>query len=432
MSPPRVVALALLALVYGGGLQFVGAVSPFLLYGVYLVLAGCVGLCVMARPRALERLQCVRAYLLWILFYVLWGTAVSRDATLVLPEGLRLLFRNCFIAAGFVLTAGEPRHLAMLARFVGVAAVINCGVSIWEANNPAVMESLARFLNSDPGTVIAERPLGLWTNANEAAFAFLFALLLSRWDRGLFAWVARLAALVGVHLTASRTGHYLVVLCGVLYGLYRLRALTRDARRAAVLLNAAWVVGLGLVLLLLVLPLEFDPSDNSITRRVLDYSESSTRTTGGDSRAEIAAQGLDAALNGPWHGYGLFTLQGGLPNSPVEAVTATGVHNIYLAMFGEVGLLGLCVYLGVLGLGLLRVFAYRSRPEDRFFMALLWGSYLIIGLTWHNQLDSLSGMVYAALLYHLPGLLRRPPPAPGNRPAPSPTGVMHARIRCAV
>ena len=431
VSLPRWVALAFLALVYSGGLPFLAAVSPYLLYGGYAVLAACVCLCVLPRPVALNRVLCLRAYLLWILFYVVWGTAFSWDPGLVLPEGGRVLVRNAFLTGAFVLTVGRRRHLAALARLIGLTAVVNFGICAYEALNPSLIEDLARVLNPDATAFNVFRPAGLWSNPNEAAFAFLFALLLSRWDRGLCAWLARLAALAGIYLTASRTGLYLVVGCGTLYGLFKLRALARDARRAAVVLNVAWVAGLGLVVLLLVLPLQFDVSDNYITRRVLDYSEASTRGAGGESRAELAAQALDAALNGPWHGYGLFTFQD-LAGSGVYSVTSTGTHNVYLAVFGEVGLVGLCVYLAVLGLGLLRLVTCRAVPEDLFPTALLWGSYLIIGVAWHNQLISLSGMIYVALLYHLPGLLGRPPLARGSRPAPSPIGVANVRVRCAV
>jgi hypothetical protein len=432
VSLPRWVALAFLAVVYAGGLPFLGAFSPVLLYGGYAVLAGCVCLCVLPRPAALNRVLCLRAYLLWILFYVVWGTAFSWDPGLVLPEGGRVLLRNVFLTASFVLTVGGRRHLAALARLIGLTAVVNFAICAYETLNPTLIEDLARFLNPDATAFNVFRPGALWSNPNEAAFGFLFALLLSRWDRGVCAWVARLAALAGIALTASRTGLYLVVACALLYGLFRAGVLIRDTRRAAVALNVAWVGCLALVALALVLPLGFDVSDNYVTRRVLDYDESSTREAGGESRAELAAQAFDAALDGPWHGYGLFTFQD-LAGSAVHSITSTGTHNIYLAVFGEVGPVGLAVYLAVLGLGVVRLFTCRALPEDRFVMALLWGSYLVIGVTWHNQLISVSGMVYVALLYHLPGLLGRPKGAPRTkRPAPPPHGVMHVRDRCAV
>jgi O-antigen ligase len=417
--------------VYGGGLQFLGALSPYLLYGFYLVLGACLGLCVLARPDALAGVRCLRVYLLWILFYVLWGTVVSRDAGLVLPYGLRLLFRNLFITAAFVIAVGDRRHLATLVRFIGASAVINCAISLWEANNPILIEQLARFLNPDSVSFRADRPSGLWTNANESAFAFLFAMLLSLWDRGWFPWLVRLASIVGIYLTASRTGMYLMILCGLSLGLYRLRSLTRSMQAAAVVLNLAWVGGLCLAVLGATLSTTVDLSEDGRVARILDFSESSTREQGGFSRAELAAEAADAALNGPWYGRGLFTFQD-VAGSEGELGIPIGAHNIYLTVWGEVGVVGLAVYLAVLGLGLLGLFTCRAALNDWLGAALLWACYLTIGFAWHNQLASVSGMIYVALLYRLPGVVCLPLRARRHRPIPSSTGVRNVAANCAV
>jgi O-antigen ligase len=370
-------------------------------------------------------------YLLWILFYVVWGTAVSRDSTLVLPEAVRLLLRNLFMTSALVLALGDRRHLAVFARLVGVAAVINCGISLAEANNPSLAEDLARLLNPGVTNVLAERPSGLWTNANEAAFAFLFALLLSRWDRGWVAWLVRLAGVVGIYLAASRTGMYLVVLCALSLGVFRLRSLLRSTQAAAVVLNLAWVGGIGLVVLCAALSVTIDVSDDRRVNRILDFSESTTQEQGGLSRADLAAQAAEAAMNGPWYGRGAFAFQD-VTGAEGELGMAVGAHNIYLAVWGEVGPVGLCVYLGVLGLGVFRLFARPASLGDWLGAALLWTSYLIIGFAWHNQLASLSGMIYIALLHRLPGVIALPAAARRRRPVPSPTGARNVRVRCAV
>jgi O-antigen ligase len=419
--------LLFLALAYAGVLQFVGAFSPYALHACYAGIAACAAVCVLMEPRAVDRVGPFGPYLLWIAFYVIWGTIIAWDPSQVLSDAVRVVLRNCVLAGAFAIAVGGQRHLGALARLFQVGAVVNCAICLYEAQNPRLIEDIARFLNPATTAFSVSRPAGLWSNPNEAAFAFLFSLLLSHWDRSLWAWAGRLASVAGIYLTASRTGLYLLLFCGLLYGLLKLAALLRDPRRVAIALNVAWVAGFALVLLLLTVPMSFDVSDSYNVQRLLDYSESATRGGRGDTRVEVAADAFEAALRSPLVGYGLFAFQDLGTAEHGEAVTSAGAHNIYLAVFGEVGLVGLAGYLAVLGLGVVRLIGVRARREDWFIGALLWSTYLLIGFTWHNQLTSMLGVIYVAVLYSIPRLIARPARAPGDRLAPAQNGAAHVR-----
>jgi O-antigen ligase len=419
--------LLFLALAYAGVLQFLGAFSPYALHASYAGIAGCAALCVLMEPRAFDRVGCFGPYLLWIAFYVAWGTIIAWDPGQVVSDAVRVVLRNLVLAGAFAIAVGNQRHMGALARLVRVGAVVNCAICLYEAQDPRLIEDIARFLNPATTAFSVLRPAGLWSNPNEAAFAFLFSLLLSHWDRGLWAWAGRLASAAGIYLTASRTGLYLLVFCGLLYGLFKLAALLRDPRRVAVALNVAWVAGFALVLLLLTVPMSFDVSDSYNVQRLLDYSESATPGNRGDTRVEVAAQAYEAALQSPLVGHGLFAFQDLGTAEHGGAVTSAGAHNIYLAVFGEVGIVGLASYLAVLGLGVVRLIAVRARREDWFIGALLWSTYLLIGFTWHNQLTSIFGVIYVAVLYSIPRLIARPARAPWDRLGLAQNGAANVR-----
>jgi O-antigen ligase len=424
--------LLFLGLSFAGGLPILGAFSHYALHACYATIAVCAAACAVLEPRAVGRVACLAPYLLWVTFYIAWGTLAAWYPGQVLPDAERVLLRNVVLAGGFAMVVGNLRDLGAVARLFRVAVLVNCALAVYESLNPRLIEDIARFLNPQATAFSVLRPAGLWSNPNEAAFAFLFSLLLSHWDRGLGAWAGRVASLAGIYLTVSRTGLYVALLCGLLYGLSRWRALIGDLRRTVISLNATWAAGLAIVLLVLVLPVRFDISDSYNLQRVLDFSENSTRGAGAATRAELAAQAFDAALERPLVGYGLFAFQDVGTAEHGEAATSDGAHNIYVTVFGEGGLLALSGYLAVLGLGVARLFAVRARREDRFIGILLWTSYLIIGFAWHNQVTSMSGVIYVAILYSIPGLIALPARAPGGPPAPSRIGAENARTRSAV
>lgn len=422
ISGPHRAALGFLALTYGGVLPLLGAVSRPLLYVGYIGLLGCLLLGAAAESRAYLRVRCLAPYLCWLGFYSLWGALVSWNQSLAADEGVRLVLRNCFFMSALVIAVGDRRHLQAFARLIGWSAVVNCGLCVWELTNPSLIENIAYALDPQATAFNVLRPAGLWSNPNEAAFAFVFAVLLSHWDRGPCAWLARAAALVGIYLTASRGGLLLIAFCGLAHLVFMLRARPAGVLRRGVFLGAASAAALCLIVLGNALPKDHGFWERYVVQRFLYGDKGSP-----EIRGVLALRAAEIAVNGPWYGHGLFTFHGMARETRIPSVIdeTLGAHNIYLVVFGETGLVGLFGYGAVLGLGLFRLFTVRAAGGDRHIALLFWLSYLLIGFLWHNQLTSLGGMLYVALLYHLPGLVARNlESARFSRPLPS--GAIHA------
>jgi O-antigen ligase len=296
----------------------------------------------------------------------------------------------------------DTRNITKLAQLMQVVAIANCIISIQETIDPSLISRIAYTLNSNATAFSDLRPAGLWSNPNEAAFAFLFALLISYWARGPLAWMGRFAAIIGIYLTVSRSGMYMMVLCGVSFLLFKLKSTSFTLGRMIILINIfALIVGLCLVLSYRADPLNIDVSGNWNTRRVLDFWENDSREA---TRIDVAFVAAHYALNGPWHGYGIFAFQDVI-RAPFVSVIDVGAHNIYLTVFGETGVLGIFIYLFTLVVGVLYLFKARIHAEKRLIIALMWICYFLIGLVWHNQFTSHAGMIYVGLLYHLPWIM---------------------------
>lgn len=407
--PERLARLALVglfALLYSGGLDFMVLISSTLLYLVYLALVVAAGVCLLADPRAAGRLAVVAPYLAWIVCYCLYGTLVSAYRGLIIGDMLRTLLRNLFVVGALALLLRDRPAAGALARAILLAAIVNCAICVWQTYDASLIATIAFALNSSATAFSENRPAGLWANPNAAAFGFLFALLASRWARGWFAALGRLAAVAGIYLTVSRSGMYLLVLCALVYLAFYRRSI-RPSLGQAVLLAGGLAL---LIALVWVLAYQIDPAALDLgaswnLKRITDFSESSMGTQQDTTRANLTARVLEYALRAPWHGYGIFTFQGSL-SYPFTYDIDVGAHNIYLVVLGETGYLGALLYLATLAAGLARLRWLGGTPGDQLVIALMWLCYLLIGLVWHNQFTSVVGMIFAGLLYQLPWLAR--------------------------
>ncbi|SRR5579862_87975 len=385
----QAVLLCILCVAFAGCLPYFEPVSPVLLFGTYLLLAGCIAVCLCFHWPSSRNAASIAPYLGWLLCYFLWGMLVSPN-DYVVREGAKVLLKNALIA-GAVALAIDRRTVKGFAQLAQIAVLCNLAVCFAEVADPGLVEKIARAHELDATAFNILRPAGLWSNPDEAAFALVFALLLSRWAAGLLGWLGRGGAVVGIFLGASRTGAYLLALCGAFYAWLWLRTRRRFAAWIAVALAA----GAGVILA------QSGLRENWQVRRFLDFAEE-TRDSGDVSRVEIARDAIHKALNGPWYGNGLFAFQS---NREFPAVLDVPAHNIYLAVWGETGVPLAVAYLLALGFGFSRVFRTPLRKRDAIAVGLMWLCYLVIGFTWHNQFTSFAGMLYIALLFRLPDAL---------------------------
>lgn len=393
--------LLLLAVIYAGGIQFFIKVSPALLYGTYFVILGCLTVCLFFDWHTSRNLKSVAPFLIWTLAYFLWGMlAISHEIT-AMSEGVRMYIKNLLLISSLAFVL-DRRTLKPFAQLLQIAALGNLVLCLFEVADPSLVTEIAKTREAGATAFDVLRPAGLWSNPDEASSAFIFSLLMTRWAGGKLAWLGGAAAVAGIFLGASRTGALLLTLCGVCHGVHWMRRNRIDSLRLAILVGALLLVATAAFLAVGVLG--FDPSESWQVSRMLDITEK-THGSGDASRVHIAIESIKVALDGPWCGYGLFTFQ--YHASPdIPTVVDPPAHNIYIAVLGEAGVLFGISYLVLLGIGFRRVFQTPMLSEERLPVVLMWICYLLIGLTWHNQFTSFSGMLYIAILWHLPTVLK--------------------------
>ena len=82
-----------------------------------------------------------------------------------------------------------------------------------------------------------------------------------------------------------------------------------------------------------------------------------------------------------------------------------GAHNIYLVVWGEMGIFGLLCYLSVLLTGIVAVLRARISAQARCIGLLIWATYLLMGLVWHNQFTDVLGAIYVGLIFYFPKIV---------------------------
>ncbi len=411
-APPRSIPalgqwilLAVTVGIYLGAMPYLILFSPHLLYGVYLVIIGAAATILFFDWSEVRSLRWVAPYLTWVGFYCYWGVVVA-PPEMPLSDAAKVCLKTLLIIGGLAMAVTGRDSLRRFASWVQVAALVNVGIAIWEVSHPELILKLARAHDPMATAFNVERPAGIWSNPDEASFGYLFALLISCWGRGPVVWLGRIGCIVGIYLTASRTGAYvllsgcLVLLIGKLVSVR-----WRPGVAAAVILGLLAFGGIGMVALQLAPRDWVDLSQNRQITRILDFAETDLDRSGDLGRVEIAQAAASQALGGPWYGHGLYTFQ--LEAKDPFAVLKVGAHNLYITVWGEAGFPGGLTFLLLLALGLSRLASPLLSKEDRLPLVVLWVGYLVIALTWHNQITSFAGMLYSGALWHLPGILRR-------------------------
>jgi O-antigen ligase len=426
----RLVLFAEIFVIYIGAQPFLIMFSPDLLYGTYVVIGACaVGILCFERVASRSVLSTV-PYLVWLLvFYCIWGTMMKLDGgpwayrdhpgKFDDDEVIKMFVKNVVVLSAFALAVINRRDLARAANWFQIGALLNLAICFWEVWDPNVISSLALDRDPEVNAFNVLRPAGLWRNPDEAAFAFIFAFLISYWARRPLAWIGRLACLVGIYLTASRTGVYILALCAAIHFAFRLRSkgfLFRWLKGFSLCLAATAVAALVLTESSTLRTIQIS-KEWEITR-IFDLTEKSAYEP---TRFEIAKEGMERIWERPWTGHGIYSFDTSLENSAV----AIGVHNVFILVWGETGIPGIVSFLMVLALGTSRSFHPQIASSEQSILLRMWISYLVIGLTWHNQFTEFSGMLYAALLYHLPSVTQRYPAA-----APAVGKIIREAVTC--
>jgi O-antigen ligase len=396
----------LLFVIYIGALPFFISFSPALLYGTYVVYGLCAVGFLSFEWKASRNLLSTVLYLAWLLiFYCCWGALVAGE-DVSLSQVARLFLKNVLVISLFELAVIDRQGIARAADCFQLGALFNLAIAFRELWDPKLVLKLALTLDPDASSFNELRPAGLWSNPNEAAFSFIFAFLISYWARGPLAWIGRLSCLLGIFLSASRTGMYVLTLCGAIYLVLNLRSTLFNYRRLTALFLGAGALAAAVAVFAGSSTLRIlDLSNQWQLNRLLDFSETTSRGAKDSSRLEIAQKAIQRALERPWTGHGIFSFQGASASPTKPGVLSTGVHNVYIAVWGETGIPGLITFLLLLAIGVRRLFNRQIARSERLILLLMWISYLVIGFAWHNQFSGFSGMLFIALLYHLPSVV---------------------------
>ncbi len=374
--------------------------SGFALFAAYLVF----------NFQALANIGSVLPYLCWILFYLLWGALASPAPQYVMEEVQTLLLRNIVFLAIIAMVIANRHDVRTAANLFQVVAIINCLVSLMSVINPITAAWLAEIYASTNNTLNELRPAGLWRQPNTAATVWVFTFILSHWAKQPFSMLGKIAAIIGVFLTASRGGTIVLLLFVVGYTIIHFKMAHIKVRH--LFLSSIMLSGL----------LVFSTSDwaaanvaafdstNSLGlqqrfQRLVNLSE--TETTEVNTRRDLATETFNSAMQSPWYGYGLFLFHGG-DYYPVEiGMFDVGSHNAYITVLGETGIFGLFVYAITVFIGLRSVWKSNTTNLDKAVLYMMWMCYLIFGIFRHTQFTLLEAMVFAGFLYHLPNALSK-------------------------
>jgi len=279
-----------------------------------------------------------------------------------------------------------------------IAVVINAVVSLRGFLEPQFVFDLA-YQFPNVSAVDQLRPAGLWINPNEAAFSFLLGFLMSYWIRGTLAWIGRFAAIMGVYLSVSRTGVLIIIICAILYFIFKLISIRLNYLHIALIfIGLAISICMGWFIYYQSNMVNIDILDNTNVSRLYNYSEALE-----DDRAYLASLALKSALEGPWYGYGIFTFEYG-DQAPYRSFAELGAHNIYLAVFGEIGIFGIFAYIVILIVGMTKTVNANLSANYKFVLFMMWLSYLIIGFAWHGQFATTLGIIFIGLLFCIPSI----------------------------
>ena len=251
--------LLLFGVIYAGCVPFFIKISPSLLYGTYGVILSCLAVCLIFDWSVSRNARSVAPYLIWTFCYFLWGMTAFSSHRGIFEEGVKVFIKNSLLI-GTLAVVLDRRTLRPFAQLVQLAALGNFALCIWESADPQLVATIAYTREVGATAFNVLRPAGLWSNPDEAAFAFVFSLLLARWAGGPLGWMGRVAAVAGIYLSASRTGAYLLAVCALFHAGHWLRRHRIDASRLAAIFAALLVAGTGAVIA--ASHFEFDPEEH--------------------------------------------------------------------------------------------------------------------------------------------------------------------------
>lgn len=394
-------ALAILvAIMLSGGFQDLFPASKALRW-TSLTLMGLLLASLASRLPIARQLRPLTPFAVWLTCYFIWGTVVSPIPALSLC--FKTAFYVCLIATTMAVLTHSPAGFRALANYLQLGLAMNLATALLLIAHPEYQHIIDPQISvASQKLLTSQRFAGLWGNPNQAGFAVVFIMLLSKWAAPAFKWGGRLCGLGLLYFTASRQAVLLLLL---ITGLFIAMKAVRNRKLTATFVLALSILGITIFGLSgSNTPLK---TDNPTINRLIDISESETKAKGEKSRGDYLMMWKPYLLNAPWYGYGLGAMCGS--DTPFQVnrlrtdVPLTGIHNLYLGIWIDVGLLGLLTFLVIVGRQAFRAMKQSAlAAPDRWALASLAIVVLVDSLVKHSLLFDMPGIASYALFFILP------------------------------
>jgi O-antigen ligase len=290
-----------------------------------------------------------------------WGQVSTYSATVLFVSALYF----------WLFSIGDTRLVKALATFKNILLLSCLFVVLSDVMRP--YQTFHTFTETDRAT-------GFFENPNEAAMAALYCCVL------VAALPAKSSAMrviqytlpvVALLMTFSKTGLLILIILGVIYVVTR-RSLLLSASVAVAIIGSFW--GVWWVFDQDLLSLSWEQRERLADVLNLIGGDFNTRsTTGRDILFDFGLEKIEEAL--PWGaGLGKFhAMEGSLRNALNEWL---GIHNTFLMVLGEAGIIPFALFLSLLAVLLLRGMSVRHPTILYGFTIVLIGDMM----TSHNVL----------------------------------------------
>lgn len=393
----RMLAL-LFTVMLGGGFQTISNISRKGLWACLLAMWLLVFM--VGRTLVLRRLLIpAMPFLIWMVCNYIWGVLVSPIG--VFDLALKLAFYFFLILGTVLILTSDREYLEVFASYVQWSLVLNLLVTLLLVSRPEYSRYLAGpgAVNYTEKILDSDRFAGLWGNANQAGFAALLMILISVWAKPLMGWVGRISAVTIIFLTASRQSTWLLVLITLLF-LVMVAARSAKGRLVGVFAGLVIAASIPFMDASMLRGVSKDPR----IARILDVTERETKSQGAHSRADWLKIWIPRLISGPWYGHGLAAMAGS--DTPMieyrTDVPFMGVHNLYLGLWADTGILGLLTFLAVVGRQVYKTLRQRYSPLVQWALAALIIVVLGDSFVKHSLLFDMDGMAAYSLLFLLP------------------------------
>jgi len=296
------------------------------------------------------------------------------------------------------------KRLDRIIQVVGLVVAVSAGINLIEYYLPQL---LPVTFTTVPGTVpgtIPPRVAGLTFNANGSAMYICLPLpLVAFFAPRLIRYMWYAIALAGIVVTFSRGGMVLWVVAVVVT-----EALKQRERSS---LRFTGMILLTIQFLFVVLLLAYAASALDNMDSLSSYLDADTRTrlelTQDDNdRLYLAENGMDMFLNAPLFGNGVGSTREG------SDAVAAGVHNMFVLMLAELGLVGgiwiaafllsIARYGAPFGLLVVIMFSVSASFSHNLFeepeMGMLFALYLVVAKRYEKKAVQRRGTAYAMVV----------------------------------